>query len=335
VVEAALREGEARFRSLFDAAPVMMWVTDAAGRCTQVNRRWSEFTGQAEAGALGRSWLDAVHPDDRDRLEAGFLAANARREGYRAEYRMRRADGAWRWVLKTAEPRFAEGGTYCGLVGSSVDITERREAEERQALLLRELDHRAKNALAVVQAAVQLTPANDAHSFAEAVRGRVDALARAHTLLAAGRWSSADLRQLVAAELAPFLHTGGGSRAELDGPPVALAPHAAQALSMAVHELATNATKHGALSAPGGHLAVSWRVDPAAGTLRLRWVEDGGPAVAGEPSRRGFGSRLIETTIRRQLGGTLSRAWTPTGLVLEFDLPLARVLAGPGARDAA
>jgi two-component sensor histidine kinase len=280
----------------------------------------------------------AAHPDDRDRLEAGFLAANARREGYRAEYRMRRADGAWRWVLKTAEPRFAEGGTYCGLVGSSVDVTERREAEERQALLLRELDHRAKNALAVVQAAVHLTPANDANSFAEAVRGRVDALARAHTLLAAGRWSSADLRQLVAAELAPFLHTGGGgggSRAELDGPPVALAPHAAQALSTVVHELSTNATKHGALSAPGGHMTVSWHVDTAAGALRLRWVEQGGPAVAGEPSRRGFGSRLIETTIRRQLGGTLSREWTPTGLVLELAVPLARVLAGPGARDVA
>jgi two-component sensor histidine kinase len=243
-----------------------------------------------------------------------------------------------RWRrYKAAEPRFAEDGTYLGHIGSWIDITDRKEAEERQALLVRELDHRAKNTLAVVQAALELTPAADLQSFTQAIKGRVAALARAHALLSAARWSGADLRALLEAELLPFLGAApaGNGRVELGGPELTLAPHAAQALSMVVHELATNATKHGALSVPDGRVSVAWRLDPDAGVLRLRWAEEGGPPVPGEPARRGFGSRVIETTVRRQLGGTLLRAWAPTGLVCEITVPLARTVAGQGIHRAA
>jgi two-component sensor histidine kinase len=221
-----------------------------------------------------------------------------------------------------------------GWVATYSDMGERRAAEERQTLLMRELDHRAKNALAVVQAALRLTPKDDAEAYARAVGGRVNALARAHTLLAKGQWSGAELRDLAWGELAPFL--GGAPaadgqpqpRAALDGPEVMLTPGAAQALSMALHELATNATKHGALSAPEGRVSMFWEVDEGAGLLRVLWTEAGGPPVATPPSRRGFGSRVLEATLRDQLGGRLTREWRASGLVCAIELPLARALAG-------
>jgi two-component sensor histidine kinase len=224
------------------------------------------------------------------------------------------------------------------------DLTERRRAEEERLLLMREVDHRAKNVLAVVQAALRLTPKRDPQAYAAAVEGRVMALARAHTLLSERRWSGAELRALLEGELSPFLpavpHGGGADaaltaapRAQLDGPAVTLAPAAAQALSMVLHELATNATKHGALSVPGGRLHVSWTFDRETDVLRLRWTETRGPAIAGPPARRGFGSRVIETTVRNQLGGTVRAAWKPEGLVCEIEAPLApsHARAGSGA----
>ena len=205
------------------------------------------------------------------------------------------------------------------------DVTERKAAEERQALLAREVDHRAKNVLAVVQAMLRLTPKDDAATYARTVEGRVSALARAQTLLAEDRWSGADMRALVQGELAIFL---AGQRAELDGPPVIVPAGAAQPIAMALHELAMNAVKHGALSVPEGRVSVSWTLNSASGTLRLRWAEAGGPAVAGLPDRRGFGMRVLEGTVRGQLGGTISLGWEATGLVCEAELPLER---RPGA----
>ncbi|HEX8307414.1 MAG TPA: PAS domain S-box protein [Allosphingosinicella sp.] len=130
----ALAESEARFRNMADSAPVMMWVTDAGGHCTYLNRRWYEFTGQAPGQGEGLGWLDAVHPEDREIAEQAFHAANARRRDYRVDFRLRRADGAYRWTIDAAAARFGENGEYLGYVGSVIDIEERREAEDRLAL---------------------------------------------------------------------------------------------------------------------------------------------------------------------------------------------------------
>lgn len=130
-VEAALRESEARFRNMADNAPVMMWVTDASGACTYLNREWFEFTGQTAQEALGLGWLDATHPDDRPEAERTFLAANARREPFRMEYRLRRSDGSYRWAIDAAAPRFSDDGSFCGYIGSVLDIEERHETEDR------------------------------------------------------------------------------------------------------------------------------------------------------------------------------------------------------------
>lgn len=162
------------------------------------------------------------------------------------------------------------------------------------------------------------------------MQGRVAVLARVHSLLAEGGWSVADLRTVAERELAPYApaHPGRRVAVSLDGPPVPLAATAVQPLAMVLHELAANAVKHGALSVAGGAVEVRWRACRRTeddGMLRLRWTETGGPPVAGPPEHRGFGTRVVEATVRGQLGGAVERGWEPTGLVVELVVPLARV----------
>ena len=185
----------------------------------------------------------------------------------------------------------------------------------------------------------------NARALVPAVEAELDAhvaaLARAHSLLAEGGWSGADLRAVAERELAPYAAPSPGTArpeagaVSLDGPPVPLAPVAVQPLAMVLHELATNAAKHGALCAPGGRVEVRWRLGRRVGEdglFLLRWAETGGPPVAGAPARRGFGTRVVEATVRGQLGGTVERRWEATGLVVEVAVPLARVTAGTDAQ---
>jgi PAS domain S-box-containing protein len=330
--EAALRESEAEFRAAFEQASVPMSEVDCATGCLlRANAAYARLVGRPVEEIVGRPFSDLVHPDDRAENFEGFRrVCRGEAPAHEVAKRYVRPDGSVRWTELTSAPVRDGAGRIVRTVAIVQDVTERRAAEERQALLVREVDHRAKNVLAVVQAALRLTPKGDAEAYAKAVEGRVMALARAHTLLAAGRWAGAGLRPLLAVELAAFLPAtaaaagGAGPRAELRGPDVLLPPAAAQALSMAMHELATNATKHGALSVPGGRITVSWRVadESGRGILWLRWAEAGGSPVAGAPGRRGFGSRVIEATIRDQLGGTVRKAWDPGGLVCELTVPL-------------
>jgi PAS domain S-box-containing protein len=332
----ALRASEERARMALEAAEMGAWEVDLRAGTVRRSGRTLEIFGfgpDAEVEPYP-SWRGRIHPEDREAALGPIRAATEGRiDSYRVEYRFQRPDGRWIWVESHGRVVARDaGGAALRLAGASRDVTERRMAADRQVLLMRELDHRAKNALAVVQAAVRLTSKADPQGFATAIEGRVAALARAHALLAEGRWSGAPLRALVEAELTAFLHPAGrrmtGHDAPptvvLDGPEVTVAPGAAQSLSMTVHELATNATKHGALSVPDGRLSVTWRVEEPA-MLRLRWQERGGPAPAAAPAHRGFGSRVIEATVRGQLGGLLERHWDADGLACELWLPLARL----------
>jgi PAS domain S-box-containing protein len=334
----------ARLAAILEATPDLVGIADArTGRATYLNaafRRALGLSAEAEPGAVS---MADCHPPEAERVLAEAALPAADRTGsWIGESAVRAVDG--RSVPVSQVVLAHRGGTGEVESYSTImrDLTERRRAEEERLLLMREVDHRAKNVLAVVQAALRLTPKRDPEAYAAAVEGRVMALARAHTLLSERRWSGAELRALLGGELSPFLSAvaqagdaGGAAldtpRAELDGPPVTLAPTAAQALSMALHELATNATKHGALSASGGRLRVSWTLDRENCALRLRWTETGGPALAGPPARRGFGSRVIEATIRNQLGGIVRTAWEPEGLVCEIEAPLAESHARPGS----
>jgi two-component sensor histidine kinase len=208
------------------------------------------------------------------------------------------------------------------------DITDRRKTEEQQRLLLREVDHRAKNTLAVVQALLRLTRSEDPATFLPRVEARIAALARAHTLLAQSRWRGAGLRRLVEAE---FGRQRTGTRYEapcLAGPPVALSPIAAQPMAMVLHELASNARQFGALAQPGGTLSLTWQIEPEGG-LTLVWEEHEAVLPLPGPAGGGLGSRILEATVRDQLGGKISRDWTPNGLRCVIRLPPSCIMAAP------
>jgi PAS domain S-box-containing protein len=350
--EADLRRSEERLRVAMAAGGLGAWETETATGLTRWDARLAAILGHEPTETeVSLAEVEAcIHPEDRARVMAAYAEAVANGGEYAAEFRMRRPDGEERWlrswgrVLHETRPgagaRAAAGtrsvagaiagaaawtvGTRQRVVGVVADVTDRRMAEERQALLVREVDHRAKNVLAVVQAALRLTPRHDPAAYARMVEGRVAALARAHTLLAANHWTGADLASLLRAELQAFLPAtdtaAGMPRIAVDGPALLVAPQPAQAIGMAMHELATNAAKYGALSAAGGQVRLSWRL--AGSLLRLRWEELGGPSPDGAPRATGFGTRVVDATLERQLSGTVRRHWRSTGLVLEADLPL-------------
>ena len=267
--------------------------------------------------------MQAVHPDDRPGLQSAIERAMQTAEFFEAEYRLVQSDGSVCWVVTRGRCQHDPQGRPVRFPGTAVDVTARRHAEERQALLAREVDHRAKNALAIVQAVVRLTRAPDVSAFRQAVEGRIEALARAQTLLAEDYWTGADLRALLQGELEPFLGADidtasvrgeRAARADIEGPTVALPADTAQALAMVVHELATNALKYGALSVPAGRIAVSWQLDNGpTRTLHLQWVESGGPLIVSTPNRRGVGSQMLDGIVRGQLGGAVQLAWEATG----------------------
>jgi PAS domain S-box-containing protein len=329
--EAALRAGEARLRLAQEVAGVGTWEWDpAADSFFWSPEHYTLFGLPPAAGEPDslEAFLALVHPEDRAGVRAAAHEALASGE-YLAEFRIlrpgRNGGEETLWLIGRGRRMPSPAGRVGPILGVNVDITARKEAEERQALLMREVDHRAKNALAVVQAVLRLTRADSMPAFAKAVEGRVAALARAQTLLTESRWTGADFPAMLRGELAPFVGSGGGSQVLLNGPPVLLAPLTAQPLSMALHELATNAAKYGSLSVPNGRLEISWREDPPGVRLHLRWVETGGPPLSGPPERRGFGSRVVEATVRDQLRGEVSCTWPPTGLVCELDIPLHRM----------
>jgi two-component sensor histidine kinase/CheY-like chemotaxis protein len=209
---------------------------------------------------------------------------------------------------------------------------ELRASEEQQRLLSAEVDHRAKNLLAVVHSILRQTRAPNVESYIDIVSGRILALARSHSLIAASRWRGANVAQILDAELAPY-HANEGwachaARVEAVGPSVTLRPAAAQSLAMAIHELTTNAVKHGALSSSDGRVAVTWQLTEQG--LLLVWDEAGGPPIAGPPERRGFGTKIIAAGIEHQLDGRVTFDWRPEGLLVSILVP-SEQLAGAGA----
>lgn len=233
------------------------------------------------------------------------------------ETKRRRKDGSLIHVSLTVSPILDEAGHVVGASKIARDITERKKHEERLQLLTSELDHRAKNVLAVAQAMLRLTRADNIDQYMTAVEGRIGALARIHTQVAENRWDGAELGDLLHQGLAPF--RCDEQRFCTCGTRAFLTPAAAQTIGILVHELATNAVKHGALSSDGGCVQVSWTRDED-GNLTLRWKEHGGPPVA-RPDRLSFGMRVIERNVPDQLGGRSNLDWEPDGLLYTFTIP--------------
>jgi PAS domain S-box-containing protein len=237
-----------------------------------------------------------------------------------------RKDGSFFPCIVTKSQIHAPNGQLLGFSCTIRDITDRRRWEERQNLMTRELVHRVKNSFAVIQSIARQTQRStpEPTAFAIAFNGRLAAMAASHDLLTEGRWEGASLRDLVAGQLAPFA-AGGERRVHIDGPDVTLDPSLAVPLGLALHELATNATKYGSLSKPGGIVELSWTVRRAGGSehLSLVWRERGGPKVA-PPAKRGFGTSLIE---RGLPDARIERSFEPEGIVCRVDLPTSGVRA--------
>jgi len=279
-----------------------------------VSQRLKDISGigqssiAAEGGAVSFRF---VHPDDRNLVQEGVRRQLDTEGRYRVEYRsIRPDDGRVRWMMGAGLMTRAEDGQPGLLIGVVQDITDRKQDEEQRETLLAELDHRVKNVLATVQslAAQSARNAESPEAFVERFEGRLAALAKAHEQLTLTRWSGADLASLAAAELSGL----GAGQASWSGPDIFLTPKAANAISLALHELATNAAKYGALSVPGGRVRLSWRQPPEGG-FTIDWLESGGPPVA-PPTRKGFGSVLIDRVAGRELGGSGKVTFAPGGV---------------------
>jgi PAS domain S-box-containing protein len=267
-----------------------------------------------------------LHTDDVDALRQAVPHLEKGAQSYEAEFRIIRPDGEMRWCAGTAAATVDKSGRIVRVSGVTVDITERKRAEERQSLLAREVDHRAKNALALAQSIVRLTRGDDVKDYVRAVEGRINALARVHTILSLSSWQGAEIGKLIDEEIAPY---STGEQIELLGPEIQLQPATAQTLALALHELVTNSAKYGALSVLAGRLKILWKVQPDG--LQLSWEERDGPTVE-KPVSRGFGTRSVIASIESQLGGRAEFDWRSEGLICRLSVPLAKIVS---SRDVA
>ncbi len=255
----------------------------------------------------------AVHPDDLGALNAALADLSESNSASRLELRVVRPNGEIRWCAAAAVAGFDRNGVMTRVSGVTTDITDRKDAERRQALLAREVDHRARNALAIVQAIVRMARADSIENYVQAVEGRIRALAQTHELLSQSRWEGADVSLIVSEEIAPY-RSGGTGKIRTEGPSVLVAPETAQSIALTLHELATNAAKYGALSSSSGELDICW--SHGDGQLTLDWHERGGPPVT-PPTTSGFGMKIIHANLNN--GGTRRRSsanfdWRAEGL---------------------
>ena len=254
--------------------------------------------------------------DDFVRVER-LVSEQPDAQTFQTDVRVARPNGDLRFCVSAAAMTASPEGGVSRVNIVMIDITDRKQAEERQYMLAREVDHRARNALAVVQAIVRLTRASSQPDYIAAVEGRIHALAQAHTLLSETRWQGAHVERLVSEELAPY-RGGDNSRVIIHGPPVFLTPEKAQNVALAIHELATNSAKYGALSASKGTVNVKWNVEN--GVVTIDWDEADGPPVRA-PSSQGFGTKIMNASIKHQIGGNVAWDWRPSGLRCTLQIP--------------
>jgi PAS domain S-box-containing protein len=318
-VEAALRESEQRLRwlaSIVESSDDAIISKNLDGIITSWNRGAERIFGYTAEEAIGRP-ITIVIPQDRQDEERAILTRIRRGERIdHFETVRQRKHGSLIVVSLTVSPVKNAEGKIVGASKSARDITEQKRAQEQIATLAREAEHRSKNLLATVQATVNLSQSDTPEGLKQAIEGRILALANVHSLFVETRWIGAELSSIATQELAPYSEKDE-RRVRIDGPQVLLEPDAAQAIAVTLHELATNAAKHGALSVPNGRIDLSW-LHEADGRLILRWREIGGPAVQ-VPKHRGFGTRVIERMIG-QLKGKAHFDWRADGLVCEIIL---------------
>jgi PAS domain S-box-containing protein len=331
-------EQEQRLAATYEHAAIGISEIAPDGSFLRVNEAICGITGFSREHLLASQLFRHTHPDDAEPDREGFRKQVAGDLNfYSVEKRFVRKDGRVIWMSVRSSPVRDTDGRLLYLVRVVQDVTERKAAEQRARLLIDELNHRVKNTLATVQslASQSARGAPTPAAFRESFEGRLIALSKAHDQLTMHHWESADLRELVTGSLAPY---AGAERVVLRGEDVVLRPRAVLTLAMAFHELATNAAKYGALSAPGGRVEIRWQPVEQEGRrraqLQIEWQEHGGPAVA-EPQQRGFGSKLIEGSVAAELGGIARLLFAPEGLRCEMEIPLAAAMGETDRRAGA
>ena len=318
-IEAALRESEQQLRwlaSIIESSDDAIISKNLDGVITSWNSGAERVFGYSASEAIGQP-ITLVIPQDRQSEEREILTRVRRGERIdHFETVRQRKNGTLIVVSLTVSPVKDANGKIVGASKIARDITEQKKNQELIVTLAREAEHRSKNLLANAMATVNLSQSNSPEGLKEVIAGRIQALANVCSLFAETRWIGAEVSAIATQELAPY---SDGKRTFTDGPPTLLAPDAAQAVAVALHELATNAAKYGALSTPDGHVRLEWS-NAADGPLRLRWMETGGP-VAQEPTRTGFGTRIVEQMIVQQKG-KVRFDWRKDGLVCEITLPV-------------
>ena len=323
----ALSDIEARFGLLADNISQLAWIANPKGAIIWFNQRWFEYTGLSPEELQGYGWQAMLHPEHIDRVNQRIARDLASGDDWEDTFPILGKDGQYCWFLSRASPQRDEAGKIINWFGTATDITQQREAERRIELLLMEVNHRSKNLLSVVQAMARRT-ASSSEDFIPRLERRIAALAANQDVLVQRNWTAVPLGELIAAQLL-FLEQAE-LQTQVIGPEVVIQPATAEALSMTLHELATNAEKYGAYSVPTGLVRISWDISGTSTDAEfvLRWTESGGPKVV-QNKEPGFGSRIIRDVPKGRLRGEVETEYAPQGFRFTLRCPAANVLFVP------
>jgi PAS domain S-box-containing protein len=323
--EAALRESEARMRLAAQAANIGFWVLDLETQRVRGTPEYFALFGLPPSDEpVALEQIRALYPlEDRSRIISAVEESIKTGRSLVEDRRITRPDGNLRWLHIVSDTRRDATGRPVARYGVTFDITERKESEEHVQLLMREISHRAKNLLTVVQVMARQTAGEvDPHVFAEHFGDRLAGLAASHDLLVKSDWHGVDTADLVRSQLAHFAHLVG-TRVTLEGPPLKLRPAGAQALGMALRELATNAAKYGALSNAAGVIRIAWDIvgSDRGRRFRMRWLERDGPRPR-PPTKRGFGHTVMVEMLKQALEAEVRLDYPSSGAIWELDVQL-------------
>jgi PAS domain S-box-containing protein len=318
-----LRAAEERFRTIAENIPTLCWMADPEGHVVWFNSRWYEYTGTTPEDQDSQTW-DRVHdPDVLPEVRERWRHSIETGEPFEMTFPLRGADGVFRPFLTQVVPLRDGQGNIVRWFGTNTNVIREHRDRERLRLMVNELNHRVKNTLATIQAIATLTLRSDGSpdQLRESLTARILALSKAHDVLTDTQWSGADLREIAARAGVPYESTDQlHPRLRIDGPTVRLPPRTAIAVALALHELATNAAKYGALCVADGHVELNWGFVSMDGgrVLRIVWREIGGPPVK-PPKRAGFGSRMIQRGLAADLNGRVEVDYRPEGVVCTIE----------------
>ncbi|WP_375289570.1 PAS domain S-box protein [Qipengyuania sp.] len=324
-----LKEKSDQFTALAENIPQLAWIADPKGYIYWYNRRWFDFTGTTLESMEGWGWRKVHHPDHVDRVVDKVQRAWDSGEPWEDTFPLRRHDGVYRWFLSRANPLRDEAGNVILWCGTNTDITDQREASERIGLLMQEVNHRARNMLAIVQAIISRSSGRSAEALSTSLRNRIRALASSQELLNGGDWSGARVKHVVGTQVLHVAEPGSDQLRISGDDDLVMRAQPSEALGLAIHELATNALTYGSLSSPTGRVDIAWSLNgtPHDGEFEITWQESGGPKIT-SPLSSGFGTILMKRNVELAFGGKVKLEFAEEGLRWSASGPAHKILTG-------